>query len=118
MSDTSTAVEELQPPVVACVIRSGRVASVSAASVQVSGLPPEQFLGRLAWDVVHPDDRPLIARYFAVGWTGEIDVALRLKDSDGAWTWRLVRGARGVDERGEPTAQVTLTKVEWNDSRK
>jgi PAS domain S-box-containing protein len=101
---------------VSCVVRRGRITSVSDTSREVSGFPPERYLGRLVFDVIHPDDRPLIMRYFAVGWTGEIDVVVRLEDADGSWTWRRVRGSRTIDASGEPTASLTLQKVEFPDA--
>ena len=102
-----------QQPVVSCLVRNGRISFVSPTSVDVSGLPPERFHGRLVWDLVHPDDQSLISRFLAVGWTGEIDVAVRIQDHDQAWTWRLVRGAREIDPSGQPSATLTLQKLEF-----
>jgi PAS domain-containing protein len=99
-----------EPPVVICLIENGRVAYASETTTQVSGFPPERFRDRLVSELVHPDDHALISP-FAEGWTGEFDVAIRLQDSDGRWTWRRVRGVRKIDEVG-PFALVTLRKLD------
>lgn len=42
---------------VVCVVdRAGRFLSVSAASEQVFGYPPEEMIGRTAFEMIHPDD--------------------------------------------------------------
>ena len=111
MVGPSDASEDAELPHVDCVVQKGRVTHVSETSTQVSGFPPERFFGRLAWELVHPDDRPLILPFMAVGWTGQIDVAIRVQDSDGRWTWRRARGMRTIDASGEPSTRLTLKKI-------
>src|SRR5690554_1154142 len=43
-----------------CVVdRDGRFLYVSAASEQVFGYTPEEMVGRMVWDLVHPEDHDL-----------------------------------------------------------
>ncbi len=108
MSETAN---EVESPLVVCMVDNGRVVYASETSTQVSGFPPEHFQDRLVSELVHPDDRVVLSPLAMDGWTGEFDIAIRLQDSDGRWTWRRVRGSRKIDELGRPFAVATLRKI-------
>jgi PAS domain S-box-containing protein len=92
------------------VLHDGVVSFVSSASVDVSGISPEELHGRNALDFVHPDDRERLLPYFAPGWQGVIDARVRVRQADGSWQWRHVEGVRTLDADGHGSAVFKLTR--------
>ena len=73
---------------VLCKVREGVVTYVSPNAMAVSGLTPEDLVGRRMSEVVHPDDLPTLETFLTPGWTGEIDATFRIMTSDGGWQTR------------------------------
>jgi PAS domain-containing protein len=94
-----------------CVLHDGKISHVSSSSLDVSGIPPEQFVGEPATEVVHPDDHPTIARLLAPGWAGSFSERIRVRDADGSWSWRLMSGVRTMDDEGHASATVRLRRI-------
>ena len=97
--------------VVYCVVHEGRVTLVSSSSRDVSGIAPETFAGSPVADVIHPDDHARLAHFLAPGWSGSFSETVRVRDADGAWSWRMMRGVRTIDEEGRASAVVRLKKI-------
>ncbi len=96
---------------VLCEVHNGVITYVSENAVAVSGREPAEFVGRSFIDVVHPDDRPGLARYFAAGWSGPIGATFRIFDASGDWSWREARGGRLVDEFGNYNSVIVLRDI-------
>ena len=99
------------PSVVYCVLHEGRVTLVSGASVDVSGNLPESFVGRPLTDFVHPDDLARVEPFLRPGWSGSFSEAIRLRDADDTWSWRMMRGVRTIGEDGRPSAIIRFKKI-------
>ncbi len=67
------------------------------------GYVPEEMLGDLAFDYLHPDDVPQTAAIFdQAAATGEADHALcRVRTADGEWRWFQFMGRPYYTRRGE-----------------
>ncbi len=102
-------------PPVYFIVRDGVISFASSTSIDVSGIAPEQLQGRMALDLVHPDDRARMLAYLAPGWEGVIDDTVRVEDAKGVWHWRRVEGVRTIEADGHASAVLTLTKVEGDD---
>jgi PAS domain S-box-containing protein len=99
------------PPVVYCVLHEGRVTNVSGASREVSGIAPDTFVGKPLTDFIHPGDLARVAPFFQPGWSGSFSELMRLRDADGSWSWRMMRGVRTIDDDGRPSAVVRFKKI-------
>lgn len=51
--------------VIARYDQDGLLSYVSPSSVQMFGYAPEELVGRHTWEIIHPDDRKLVAAQFA-----------------------------------------------------
>src|SRR4029079_11008623 len=72
--------------VICCV--AGAIASESPAVERVLGYRAEERIGRLALDVVHPEDRLRLRRLFltvARPPKAEASVEMRARHADGSW---------------------------------
>jgi PAS domain S-box-containing protein len=68
---------------------------------RVLGYTPEELVGRDAFDLVHPEDRPRIAQLFAglIGRPGGSEGAVhRALHQDGSWRWLETRGTNLLDD--------------------
>jgi PAS domain-containing protein len=88
---------------------SGRVISVNAASLPLLDAEPEQMIGSLLTDLVHPDDRALWASASQQAQTGfvHVPVILRLRRRDEtfvtiAWSLRWSQYYRRLVGVGRP----------------
>ncbi len=93
-------------------LREGVVTWVSANAEKASGYAPEAMIGRPSASIVHPDDLPSVAAYFAPQYEGPIDGTVRIQHADGSWAWRELRGVRFRDERGVPGAILLSRDVD------
>ncbi len=75
--------------VILIVDGKGLFTYVSPGLERSLGLRPEQWLGRLARDVLHPGDLPMIDRvYTRMGVPGaSVSLQARLRHQDGSWRW-------------------------------
>ncbi len=99
------------------ILHDGVVSFASSSLFEVSGNSPATIQGRRALDLVHPDDREQLMRYFAPGWEGRLDARVRVQQADGRWEWRRAEGVRTIDADGHASAVVTLTRLEEPDDR-
>jgi PAS domain S-box-containing protein len=83
----------------------GRWSFLNESWTRWTGIPVEDALGRPAYEVVHPDDRPAQARAFAPLIAGEVDtVHLRHRylTAEGVTRWAEVRAKLARDAAGRP----------------
>ena len=99
------------------ILHEGVISFVSSASVEASGISPEELKGRPVLDLVHPDDHEQLLQYFAPGWEGVLQAMVRVQDVRGEWQRRRVEGVRTLDTEGHASAVFTLTKVDPFDGR-
>jgi PAS domain S-box-containing protein len=84
---------------------TGRWSFLNESWTRWSGIPVADGLGRLALELVHPDDRTAHARAFAPLVAGEVDsVHLRHRylTADGVTRWAEVRATLARDAAGRP----------------
>lgn len=76
------------------------------------GLDPEELLGKKAFSIVHPDDKPVARAAFqeALESLSNRTVQFRYKDKEGAW--RLFESVVNwaLDEKGVPTKAVVVAR--------
>jgi PAS domain S-box-containing protein len=105
-----------ESPSVHVILHDGIITFVSSTSAQVSGIPPERFHGKRAIDLVHEDDRDRLQRFTAPGWEGIIDVTFRVRDADGAWSWRHAEGVRTIERDGTGNTIISLRRIDPPDA--
>jgi PAS domain S-box-containing protein len=79
----------------------GTLLYASPSCCRVLGHRPVELVGRDAFDLVHPDDRPEVARLFAgmVRTPGDNDgTTHRALHRDGSWRWLETRGTNLLDD--------------------
>ncbi len=84
---------------------SGRWSFLNESWTRWTGIPVQDALGRPAFEVVHPDDRPGQARAFAPLIAGQVDtVHLRHRylTAEGVTRWAEVRAKLARDAAGRP----------------
>src|SRR5207249_1582678 len=101
---------------VLCELREGVITYLSPNAERVSGLRPQDVVGRAFVDILHPEDASALARFAAPGWTGSIEAIFRIADASGAWQWRDARGFRDVEANGAHFAVIILRDI--NDRRR
>jgi two-component system, cell cycle sensor histidine kinase and response regulator CckA len=77
------------------IAADGTIAYASPSTARVLGFSLEELVGRDAFDLVHPDDRPKTAGLFAqlaAAPGGSITNRHRALCKDGSWRWLDVRG--------------------------
>ncbi|MGZ4689659.1 MAG: putative bifunctional diguanylate cyclase/phosphodiesterase [Acidimicrobiia bacterium] len=67
----------------------GTIRYVSPVAKEEFGYEPEDLVGRLGWDMIHPEDLPdAIEAFGALGTLGaHARAELRIRDGYGAWRW-------------------------------
>ena len=74
---------------------------VSPSCRTLLGFDPEELIGRLSVDILHPDDRDRIARHLqSVLEHGPASEEARFRHKAGGWVWLETRGRAVRDERG------------------
>lgn len=91
---------------VLCEMREGRITYISPNCYELSGKPPEYYIGRTPGDVTHPDDLQRLAHFLAPGWIGQITATFRVRHADGDWRWREMSGVRVIEDGGPRTVVV------------
>ncbi|GIE93408.1 sensor domain-containing diguanylate cyclase [Paractinoplanes rishiriensis] len=70
---------------------NGEITYASPAARTVVGQPPDQLLGRVMWDLVHPDDAAVAAglreRVHTTDGSTAHRAELRVRTGDGTWRW-------------------------------
>lgn len=92
----------------------GLIRFVSASVERILGYAPEELVGTLGHDLVHPEDREYAERTFAetIGEVGGTrDLELRLRHQDGRWCTFAVRARIVGDSGGNPVAIVTSHEI-------
>jgi PAS domain S-box-containing protein len=66
---------------------------VSPSIRNLLGYDPAALIGHSVFDLIHPEDRPLIARQWQSSThTDAVQLALRCRHADGSWRWLEVHG--------------------------
>ena len=62
---------------------------VSPTSTSILGIPPEEFVGKNAFDYMHPDDKESVRAYFSrLEQEKQVSIPhFRFKQKDGSWRW-------------------------------
>jgi diguanylate cyclase (GGDEF)-like protein/PAS domain S-box-containing protein len=95
--------ESINDVVLICDL-DGTVQYVSAGAQRTFNYPPDELLGRLLQEIVHPEDLPKVEGVFAEFLGGEQEVlrlACRIRAADGTWLpteSTISRYARSTDE--------------------
>lgn len=96
---------------VLCELRDGRFTYISPNCFELSGKPPEYYIGRSPGELAHEDDLPKLAAFLAPGWTGHISATFRVRHADGDWRWREMSGVRIVED-GRARAVLVLRDID------
>ncbi len=72
----------------------------SESSTSVLGVPPEDFIGKNAFDFIHPEDKERVMKVFSeIETQKNIKVApFRFMDRDGAWRWMETNVTNLIDD--------------------
>src|SRR5258708_24391546 len=62
----------------------GTIRYASPSHLHVLGYQPEEVIGRMAADYVHPDDLAALAQQFS-GAVGDAPIQYRFRHADGSW---------------------------------
>lgn len=92
--------------------QSGKITYCGASVERISGYNPTEMLGRNFFEFVHPDDIPLATDAFLKELRNESVlnyIFLRLKHSNGEWTWCTVRGHNLLETSGVKTFVIYFT---------
>jgi hypothetical protein len=90
-------------------LEGGVVTYVSPNSSRYDGLR-ELAVGQAGASLIHPDDLPLMLKFWAPGWSGDIDATFRMRTRDG-WGWREARGFRRTAADGNAGSVLILRDV-------
>ena len=97
--------------IIQVVDSKGVIRYVSPSVQRILGYKPEELIGRLSIDVVHPDDFPLVAKGFeeALQKPGvPVITACRCKHKDG--TWRVIEGT-GINYLDYPAGNGFISNM-------
>jgi PAS domain S-box-containing protein len=105
---------EKSSDVISRVDLEGRHVYVSPASTQMLGYTPEELVGRLAAEFIHPDDIALIGAVLDLaeaGRTAEIaPVMYRFRHKGGAWVWLDTHPSVVCDPDGKPLEFIAVSR--------
>lgn len=67
----------------------GNYKFVSESSISILGIPPEEFIGKSAFEFIHPEDKARVLNEFSsLESKKKVKIApFRFKDSNGNWRW-------------------------------
>ncbi len=67
----------------------GNYKYVSPTSTTVLGITPEEFVGKNAFDFIHPDDKErVVSEFSSIDKTNKVEIApFRFKNNKGEWRW-------------------------------
>jgi PAS domain S-box-containing protein len=101
----------------------------------VIGYEPYEYVGRVAFELIHPDDRGKVARAFQTllvrNWVRELE--MRIRHKDGSWRWlessasafrvpsgelRAVIVSRDISERKEAQSQQAKLEAQMRQTQK
>jgi PAS domain S-box-containing protein len=87
--------------VIAVIDASGRCSYISPGVTEVSGFLPEEVIGLMGFDFIHPDDVGIVATHLQeIGdfpdATKTVEVRTRIKS--GEWIWIEIRAANRLEE--------------------
>lgn len=74
---------------IAVLNAEGEYKFVSDSTLSILGFPPEEFIGKNAFDFIHPEDREAVKASFAqVQNENQVEIpSFRFKDAKGNWKW-------------------------------
>jgi len=97
--------------IIQVVDSKGVIRYVSPSVQRILGYKPEELIGRLSVDVVHPDDLPKVAKGFEEAIqkpSVPVVTACRCKHKDG--TWRVIEGT-GINYLNRPTVNGFISSM-------
>jgi diguanylate cyclase (GGDEF)-like protein/PAS domain S-box-containing protein len=75
------------------------------------GYEPGELIGKIAVDIIHPDDRDRIARHLrSVLERGPASEEARFRHKDGSWVWMETRARAVRDERGNVVEVLAVAR--------
>ena len=85
-----------------CVVDGdARVVTLTPAIELITGYPPEQYLGQIGWDFIHPDDIAAGAQIYADAIENPgraMRAELRVEHRDGTWRWAEISAMSLFDD--------------------
>jgi len=87
--------------VIAVIDASGRCTYVSPGIMEVSGYSPEEVIGAMGFDFIHPDDAGIVASHLQeIGGVPDATktVEVRTRTKSGEWIWIEIRAANRLDD--------------------
>jgi PAS domain S-box-containing protein len=106
---------EKSSDIISRVDTEGRQTYVSPASLSLVGYAPEELVGRLAMDFVHPDDQQMVYQaYERQADEGREHasqpIRYRFRSKTGAWVWLESHPTVLFDRHGEPTEFISVSR--------
>jgi len=94
------ALVEESSDIISIVDADGRFQYQSPSLERILGHDPEETIGDIAWEYIHPDDREAVVEAFEE-WVADPDtvesVEYRTRHADGSWRWFEARGSKQSD---------------------
>ena len=87
--------------VIAVIDASGRCSYISPGVTEVSGYLPEEVIGAMGFDFIHPDDAGIVASHLQeIGGVPDATktVEVRTRTKSGDWIWIEIRAANRLDD--------------------
>ena len=95
-----------------------RILFTSAATERILGYPPDELVGRLALDFVHPDDRDSAVAAARAALEGEPVPSMELRHRHRNGEWRWLRIAGGVMAEGPAPPRLVLNATDVTDEKR
>jgi len=78
----------------------GKYKFVSETSTNVLGIPPEEFIGKIAFDYIHPEDQERVVQEFSkLEIQKQIEInPFRFKNTGGEWRWVETKATNLFDD--------------------
>ncbi len=92
---------------------AGRYVFCSPAATQL-GYQPEDLIGTSPAEIIHPDDRPIVAEAFGAmvaGGSESVTIEYRVRHRDGRWRWLESIGESRLDDPAVASIVVTSRDV-------
>ncbi|MDY0061923.1 MAG: PAS domain S-box protein [Myxococcota bacterium] len=99
------AILNLSPDIVSILDGQGTLVYNSPAAQRIHGYLPEDLQGKSTFDLIHPEDQPLVSARLAelvARSEGLVQVGYRYRDKDGSWRWM---DAVASNQLGNPVLQ-------------
>jgi diguanylate cyclase (GGDEF)-like protein/PAS domain S-box-containing protein len=103
---------ETCPDLISIQEPDGRYRFVNSAFTTELGYGPAQLNGQTAVDIIHPDDVEAVSERFVTMVNSRLpaEATFRVRHADGHWVTLEANGQVLVDEQGEPTGVVVVSR--------